>query len=88
MYINIQTYIINSILVFAIHVLISIGESLPKTINDLANLQALLPYTHNGCHGPGIACQCFFAEHSPIDCVSKIITLCDYDGAKNSEFIA
>ena len=56
-----------------------------------ANLNALLPYAPNGvdyCHVLIIAqISNYFGECSPIDSVSKIMKLCDYDVAKNSKFI-
>ena len=53
------------------------------------NLQALLPYVYNCSHGLIFAqVSDFFGSHSPVDSVSKIMKLCDYDVAENSKFIA
>ena len=30
----------------------------------------------------------FYAKHSPVHIISKIMKLCDYDAAQNSKFIA
>ena len=59
---------------------------LAHKVTDLANLQALLlPYAHNGHRGMIITdVSDLFGEHSPIDSVSNIMKLCDYDADKKS----
>ena len=52
-------------------------------------MEAFLPYAHIGCHGLTMAqVSDLFGEHSPIESVSKVMKLCDYDVADNSKFIA
>ena len=59
-----------------------------KKIND-HQFAALLPYAHNCCYGLIIAQDSdFFAGCSPIDSVSRVMKLSDYDAATNSKFTA
>ena len=62
-----------------IHITANINRwTLAWKINDLANVQALLPYAHNGRHDLIIAyISDMSSECSPIHIVSNIIKLCD-----------